>query len=83
MEGGYSNVSAAGSKLTKWGARPTVAQCVIIVLQYVLFPDPAGPMTNCAYFPILFVWFLLVFWGLDCVDEEINIEKWWLSVLCF
>lgn len=35
IEGSYSNFSAAGSRLTRWTARPMFWQCVMIVEQYV------------------------------------------------
>ena len=49
----YLNSSAAGSRLTTCTVRPVFSQCCCIVSQYVDLPLPAGPITSCAYLPMV------------------------------
>lgn len=51
IEGSYSKASlfAAGSRLTRCPVRLEVRRCVIIPLQKVDLPAPAGPVTSTAY----------------------------------
>jgi hypothetical protein len=44
--GGYSNLSAAGSRLKRWMFRPRDWAWVMIELQKVDLPEPAGPVHN-------------------------------------
>jgi hypothetical protein len=46
--GGYSNLSAAGSRLNKWTERPSDWACVMSEAQKVDLPAPAGPVTSTA-----------------------------------
>jgi hypothetical protein len=51
IAGSYSNESlfAAGSRLTRCPVRFEVCRCVIMALQKVDLPAPAGPVTITAY----------------------------------
>lgn len=44
--GGYSNLSAAGSRLKRWMLRPIDWAWVMIELQNVDLPEPAGPLNG-------------------------------------
>lgn len=46
--GGYSNLSAAGSRLKRWTERPSDWACVMSDAQNVDLPAPAGPVTRTA-----------------------------------
>lgn len=48
IEGGYSNLSAAGSRLKRWTVRPRDWAWVIKEAQNVDLPAPAGPVTRTA-----------------------------------
>jgi hypothetical protein len=46
--GGYSNLSAAGSRLKRWTVRPSDWAWVMREAQKVDLPAPAGPVTSTA-----------------------------------
>lgn len=47
IAGGYSNLSAAGSRLNRWMLRPRDWAWVMMALQNVDLPEPAGPGRGC------------------------------------